>query len=55
MNHALIYVVAVVLAASGGALPADERSTFFEKEIRPALAEHCYSCHSQWALDQGVL
>ena len=55
MNHALVYAVALVLAASGGALSADERVTFFEEAIRPALAEHCYSCHSQSALDKGVL
>ena len=55
MNHTLVYVVAVGIAASGGALPADERVTFFEQVIRPALVEHCYSCHSQTARDKGVL
>ena len=55
MNHALVYVVALVLAASGRAVRADERVTFFEQTIRPALVEHCYSCHSQSALDKGVL
>ncbi|OWK42966.1 hypothetical protein FRUB_02565 [Fimbriiglobus ruber] len=25
---------------------ADDGADFFEKKVRPVLAEHCYSCHS---------
>src|SRR5262245_42581201 len=32
-------------ALADGALPADQLE-FFEKKIRPLLAEHCYECHS---------
>ena len=28
------------------AAPNDQQLEFFEKEIRPLLAEHCYDCHS---------
>ncbi|MEM7384930.1 MAG: hypothetical protein AAF514_08280, partial [Verrucomicrobiota bacterium] len=24
-----------------------EEGTFFENQVRPVLAEHCYSCHSE--------
>jgi hypothetical protein len=27
----------------------DEGTDFFEKKVRPVLAEHCYSCHSTGA------
>ncbi len=41
--------VATGLAASAFAAPAKldpDQLQFFEKKIRPVLAEHCYSCHS---------
>jgi len=44
---ALSIVVAASLA--GSAATADEGSDFFEKKIRPLLAEHCYKCHSSQA------
>jgi len=25
---------------------ADEGADYFEKKVRPVLAEHCYKCHS---------
>jgi hypothetical protein len=37
------------LAVSALGAPAKldpEQLQFFEKKIRPVLAEHCYSCHS---------
>ena len=47
-------LVCVVL--SGTARAADDGVEFFEKKIRPALAEHCYSCHSAGAKkDKGGL
>ena len=27
----------------------DEKSNFFETQIRPVLVQHCYPCHSQRA------
>jgi hypothetical protein len=39
------------------ALQEDDGMSFFEKRIRPVLAEHCYSCHSEKAdkLKGGLL
>ncbi len=31
---------------AGDSQSANEQLEFFEKEVRPLLAEHCYSCHS---------
>lgn len=40
-------IVAFALApAIRAADPTPEQADFFEKKIRPALTEHCYSCHS---------
>lgn len=38
--QALALVLAVVVSA------ASDELEFFEREVRPVLAEHCYSCHS---------
>ena len=40
--------VAIVLLALGASRAADDPGDidFFEKKIRPVLAEHCYKCHS---------
>ena len=35
--------VLLVLVSTG---PADEKTQFFESQIRPVLVKHCYSCHS---------
>src|SRR5262245_17112618 len=37
----ILIIVALAWAARG--------DDFFETKVRPALAEHCYSCHSQKA------
>ncbi|MEW6307048.1 MAG: PSD1 and planctomycete cytochrome C domain-containing protein [Verrucomicrobiota bacterium] len=42
---ALATVLASAFAASA-AEPSSEQLNFFEKLIRPMLAEHCYECHS---------
>jgi len=62
--HCLI-TSATVLAAtafSGGARgdapkPTPQQLEFFEKQVRPVLTEHCYSCHSHQAdsLKAGLL
>ena len=36
---------APVLAADPVAKPTPEQVEFFEKKVRPLLADHCYSCH----------
>jgi hypothetical protein len=32
-----------------------KHTAFFESKIRPVLAEHCYSCHSEQAQEKGKL
>lgn len=33
------------LSAAGDPAPTPEQLNFFEKRVRPVLAEHCYKCH----------
>src|SRR5437899_3854971 len=35
-----------VMLASAARGPAQPPAEFFERKIRPVLAEHCYKCHS---------
>ncbi len=49
-----VYVACVLLLSSLHYLVAQDTSatdelTFFEKQVRPILAEHCYECHSAQA------
>jgi mono/diheme cytochrome c family protein len=49
MNYAVL-VVSVALVAAGPASaapdkPAPQAAEFFEKNVRPVLAENCYKCH----------
>jgi hypothetical protein len=42
--------LAAAYAAAGGGKAADPADLeFFEKKVRPILAEHCYQCHSEKA------
>ena len=41
---ALVLVIALAKLETG--LAAEPGIEFFEKKIRPVLAEHCYECHS---------
>ena len=34
-------------AAPLGAQPSPQQVEFFEKQVRPVLAEHCWRCHGQ--------
>ncbi len=48
----------VVLAAATSlcvAAPQPAQVEFFEKHIRPALAEHCYACHNSTRKAEGAL
>lgn len=44
----LAFISSSVIAADG-----DQNVEFFEKQIRPALIEHCYECHSVAADEPG--
>src|SRR5437899_5351002 len=44
----ILFIFAWTLRAAAAA-PTPEQLEFFEKTIRPLLAEHCYSCHSEKA------
>src|SRR5262245_48263202 len=39
-------LAALCLSLAGGTASADAGVEFFEKKVRPVLAEHCYGCHS---------
>lgn len=39
-------VAVILLVALPAASGAEDGIEFFEKKVRPVLAEHCYSCHS---------
>ena len=41
--------------AAAGVLRAADDVDFFERKIRPILAEHCYACHSAEAEQKGTL
>ena len=46
MRFLLSISIPTLVASSLSLLRADESLEFFEKEIRPVLAEKCYSCHA---------
>ncbi len=50
MRHLLALLCLLSFAAAG--FGQDAGVEFFEKKIRPVLAEHCYACHSQQAKKQ---
>ena len=39
-------LAALLLATCSGVARADDGVAFFEKKVRPLLADHCYACHS---------
>ena len=45
VNRVILFFIALSLLAAAEAL-AQDRIDFFEKKIRPVLAERCYQCHS---------
>src|SRR5262249_24682429 len=48
-------VTAGVVSAKGTPRDADARVAFFEKKVRPLLADNCYNCHSATTNSRGGL
>jgi cytochrome c553 len=46
---ALLLAALISASPAAGSEPAAEQQEFFEKRVRPVLAEHCYKCHSAQA------
>jgi hypothetical protein len=46
---ALVVLHSAPLAAASAAAPTAAQIEFFESDVRPLLAEHCYQCHSSKA------
>ena len=46
MSRRIAAVFLVVASALGRAQSASEKTEFFEGRVRPVLANHCYSCHT---------
>src|SRR5688500_8534641 len=50
-----VFCLAVAALAAGSArLPGQSAEDFFERKIRPVLAEHCFSCHGAEKQRGGV-
>jgi hypothetical protein len=45
MTRLSLFVVCLVAAPAGAAPASRADVAFFEKHVRPALSEHCWSCH----------
>jgi len=43
--HSLILILSLAATARGGEAPAPGQVEFFERRVRPVLAEHCLGCH----------
>ena len=50
----MVLFVGCWLAVAANQLCADERDDFFEKRIRPLLANHCWKCHSAKRTEGGL-
>ena len=60
MNRVRSIALPILLACAGGsafgaAQPSAAQGDFFEKQIRPLLAERCYECHSAEKKQKGGL
>ena len=53
VNRALLSLGWVAIGLN--AAPSAEQVEFFEKKIRPVLAEHCYECHNSSGKEKGGL
>lgn len=52
--HLNITIALFLAAVISSVSQADEGVEFFEKHIRPILADHCYQCHSTDADKEGT-
>jgi hypothetical protein len=50
----LSILAAAALVACSARLPAQSAEDFFERKVRPVLAEHCFSCHGPEKQRGGV-
>src|SRR5688572_27343520 len=46
MQRFLVLPVCLALLGPSSLFAQDPGVDFFERQVRPVLAEHCYSCHS---------
>jgi len=46
MARQLVWIQVLALLSAAAACAASDDLEFFEKEVRPVLAEYCYACHS---------
>ena len=51
----MILIVVALSLLGAPEEPSQSRTSFFEKKIRPVLAERCYQCHSAEAAGAGML
>ena len=49
-----VLLVGIVLWCAVSRAAEDERSLFFENEVRPLLAQRCYSCHGPRKQESGL-
>ena len=56
-TSAILLPLCVVISAAVGSptTPPDKGIEFFEKQVRPLLAAHCYACHSAATTSKGGL
>ena len=55
LSFKFFWLAAFLFAAQTWATPSANQIEFFEKHIRPALAEHCYECHNSGGKAKGDL
>ncbi len=48
------FIALLALAVPGAAWATGDSAEFFEKSVRPVLAEHCYSCHGPEKQKSGL-
>ena len=54
LGNGQILLVGIVLWCSVSRAAEDERSFFFENEVRPLLAQRCYGCHGKRKQESGL-
>src|SRR3954451_5943611 len=51
---ACVFLLAGTGAAGAGEAPPATTAQFFERRVRPVLAEHCHSCHGPTKQKSGL-